>query len=73
MMMRKRSGGEYQDREIMFAVTYDDGRTAYIAVPAPVVNAGHLQALHIAPCERQERGELPGGAIAGRGGLNRRG
>ena len=33
MMMRKRSG-RYQDREIMFAINYNDGRTAYISVAA---------------------------------------
>ena len=48
----------------MFAVNYDDGRTAYISVAARVVNAGDLRALHIAR-ERQGRGELPTGSISG--------
>jgi hypothetical protein len=64
MTMRKRSGSRYQDREIMFAINYTDGRTAYISVAAQVVNAGDLRALHIAR-ERQGRGELPEGAISG--------
>jgi len=34
MTMRKRSGSRYQDREIMFAINYNDGRTAYISVAA---------------------------------------
>jgi hypothetical protein len=49
-------------RSVMFAVSYDDGRTAYLVVQ----NHGTTDQDYLVPTiarERQEQGELPEGMI----------
>ena len=46
----------------MVAVTYSDGRTAYIRVDPETARHGNLIVLDIAR-ERQEAGAIPDGAI----------
>ena len=48
--------------KVMFAVLYEDGRTAYIRVDPETARHGNMIVLDIAR-ERQEAGELPGGTI----------
>ncbi len=61
-----RSVDSYQQRrpdpQEMFAVRYDDGRTAYIRVNSETARHGNVILLDIAR-ERQEAGELPEGTI----------
>ena len=52
-----------RDTNIMFAVNYDDGRTAYITIDPKVLDGGDHMARTVAR-ERQEKGEIPEGAIA---------
>ncbi len=50
-------------RSVMFAVNFDDGRTAYLVVE----NHGAIGEDHFVPTiarERQEQGELPEGTIS---------
>ena len=47
----------------MFALTYEDGRTAYIRVDRDTARHGNLVVLDIAR-ERQKAGEIPRGTIA---------
>ncbi len=49
---------------VMFAVNYEDGRTAYILVPRKDVQSGDHLVTSIAR-ERQEQGEIPEGSIRG--------
>jgi hypothetical protein len=52
-----------RDHNIMFAVNYKDGRTAYMTVSPRVLQKGD----HIVPAvvrERQDKGEIPEGEIA---------
>ena len=53
-----------RDRNLMFAVTYEDGRTAYITIDPDVIRSGDHVARVVAR-ERQHRGEIPEGEIAG--------
>jgi len=46
----------------MFAVRYNDGRTAYIRVDPETARHGNMVVLDIAR-ERQEAGEIPEGTI----------
>jgi hypothetical protein len=52
-----------RDTNIMFAVNYDDGRTAYITISPKVLGAGDHVARTVAR-ERQDKGEIPEGEIA---------
>jgi hypothetical protein len=53
-----------RDPSVMFAITYDDGRTAYITIDPNTLKAGDHVARVVA-AERQEKGELPEGKIVG--------
>ncbi len=53
-----------RDANIMFAVHYEDGRTAYITVSPRQLEPGDHVVPEIAR-ERQEQGEIPGGGIKG--------
>ena len=50
------------DTQVMFAVRYEDGRTAYIRVDPETARHGNLVVMDVAR-ERQEVGELPEGTI----------
>ena len=52
-----------RDPNIMFAVNYEDGRTAYITIKPKALEAGDHVSRSVAR-ERQERGEIPEGEIA---------
>jgi hypothetical protein len=53
-----------RDHNIMFAVKYEDGSTAYITVsPSLLVTGDHM--LPQIARERQEKGEIPVGKIVG--------
>jgi hypothetical protein len=52
-----------RDHNIMFAVQYEDGRTAYITVSPRLIVTGDNLVPQIAR-ERQEKGEIPRGKIA---------
>jgi hypothetical protein len=49
---------------VMFAVRYEDGRSAYIRVPPKRLENGDRVVAEIAR-DRQEQGEIPGGTIVG--------
>jgi hypothetical protein len=51
-----------RDHHILFAVRFEDGRSAYIRVLPTVADAGNVQVMAIAR-EQQERGEIPSGVI----------
>ena len=51
-----------RDTKVMFAVTYSDGRSAYIRVDPETARHGNMIVMDIAR-ERQEAGELPDGTI----------
>jgi hypothetical protein len=51
-----------RDTNIMFAVNYADGRTAYITVSPRGLEHGD-QLAEVVARERQEKGEIPGGEI----------
>src|SRR5215217_5392043 len=51
-----------RDTKAMFAVTYGDGRSAYIRVDPETARHGNLVVMDIAR-ERQEAGEIPDGTI----------
>jgi hypothetical protein len=50
------------DMKIMFAVRYEDGRSAYIRVSPDAAQHGNMVVLNIAR-ERQEAGEIPDSPI----------
>jgi hypothetical protein len=52
-----------RDHNIMFAVNYNDGRTAYITISPRTLQEGDHVARVVAR-ERQEKGEIPEGDIA---------
>jgi hypothetical protein len=52
-----------RDTNIMFAVNYEDGRTAYITIKPKVLEPGDHVARTVAR-ERQDKGEIPEGEIA---------
>ena len=52
-----------RDPNIMFAVNYEDGRTAYITIKPKALESGDHVSRSVAR-ERQERGEIPEGEIA---------
>ena len=52
-----------RDHNIMFAVNYEDGRTAYITIKPQALEPGDHLARTIAR-ERQAKGEIPDGEIA---------
>ncbi len=52
-----------RDTNIMFAVNYEDGRTAYITISPKVLGPGEHVARSVAR-ERQEKGEIPEGEVA---------
>jgi hypothetical protein len=52
-----------RDPNIMFAVNYEDGRTAYITVSPKMLEAGDHVARTVVR-ERQDKGEIPEGEIA---------
>lgn len=63
--MARLPGGFQQrtrDTHVMFAVRYNDGRTAYIRVDPETARHGNMVVLDIAR-ERQEAGEIPEGTI----------
>jgi uncharacterized membrane protein len=51
-----------RDTNIMFAVHYEDGRTAYITISPKVLGAGDHVARSVAR-ERQAKGEIPEGKV----------
>ena len=51
-----------RDTNIMFAVNYADGRTAYITMSPRGLEHGDQRAHQVAR-ERQEKGEIPDGEI----------
>ena len=51
-------------RSVMFAVSYDDGRTAYLVIENYGSTDQDYRATAVAR-ERQARGELPEGVITG--------
>ena len=51
------------DPKVMFAVHYEDGRTAYMRVSPEAARHGTMVVMDIAR-ERQEAGEIPSGTIA---------
>ena len=51
-----------RDYNIMFAVNYVDGRTAYITISPGTLKGGDHLAQAVAR-ERQEKGEIPDGEI----------
>jgi hypothetical protein len=53
-----------RDTQVMFAVRYEDGRSAYIRVPPKRLENGDRVVAEIAR-DRQEQGEIPGGTIVG--------
>jgi hypothetical protein len=53
-----------RDHNIMFAVKYEDGRTAYITVSPRLLLIGDQMLPQIAR-ERREKGEIPDGKIVG--------
>ena len=59
-----RRGRLYQpaDTKVMVAVTYGDGRSAYIRVDPETARHGTMVVIEIAR-ERQETGEIPDGVI----------
>ena len=61
-MISSRGTVRRRDAKVMFAVLYEDGRTAYIRVDPETARHGNMIVLDIAR-ERQEAGELPGGTI----------
>jgi hypothetical protein len=52
-----------RDTNIMLAVNFQDGRTAYITISPKLLEAGDHVARVVAR-ERQEKGEIPQGEIA---------
>jgi hypothetical protein len=52
-----------RDHNVMFAVQFEDGRTAYLTVSPKVVEEGPL-VVHEQIRSRQEKGEIPEGEIA---------
>jgi hypothetical protein len=52
-----------RDTNIMFAVNFQDGRTAYITISPKLLEAGDHVARVVAR-ERQDKGEIPEGEIA---------
>jgi len=52
----------HRDTKVMFAVHYEDGRSAYIRVSPEAARYGHLVVMSIAR-EQQKAGEIPDGAI----------
>ena len=52
------------DDQVMFAVKYADGRSAYVRVAPKVASHGELAMLGVARA-RQATGEIPDGEIAG--------
>ena len=53
-----------RDFNFMFAVNYEDGRSAYMTVSPRLLEGGDHLALSIAR-KRQEKGEIPDGEIKG--------
>jgi hypothetical protein len=51
-----------RDHHILFAVRFEDGRSAYIRVSPTMADSGDVMAL---AREQQERGEIPVGTIIG--------
>ena len=51
-----------RDHKVMFAVSYQDGRTAYITISPNTIRSGDHIARMIAR-ERQDTGEIPEGEI----------
>jgi hypothetical protein len=51
-----------KNHNIMFAVTFQDGRTAYITISPNALRPGDHVARNIVR-ERQEKGEIPEGEI----------
>src|SRR5215213_7407419 len=51
------------DTQVMFAVHYEDGRTAYIRVGPETARHGNMIIMDVAR-ERQNAGEIPSGKIA---------
>jgi hypothetical protein len=52
-----------RDHNVMFAVNYDDGRTAYLTISPSLLRDGD----HVVPAivrQRQQTGEIPEGHIA---------
>ena len=52
-----------RDPNIMFAVNYEDGRTAYITIKPKALESGDHVSRSVAR-ERQAKGEIPQGEIA---------
>ena len=53
-----------RDHQILIAVRFEDGRSAYIRVSPTVADSGNAHLMAIAR-EQQERGEIPTGTITG--------
>jgi len=52
----------HRDTKVMFAVRYEDGRSAYIRVSPEAARYGHLVVMSIAR-EQQKAGDIPDGPI----------
>jgi hypothetical protein len=52
-----------RDTNIMFAVNFEDGRTAYITINPKLLEPGDHVARIVAR-QRQDKGEIPAGEIA---------
>ncbi len=51
-----------RDTQVMYAVRYEDGRSAYIRVSSEAARHGNMVVMDIA-CERQDASEIPEGTI----------
>jgi hypothetical protein len=62
--MRRARPSQPADTKVMFAVYYDDGRSAYIRVSSEAARYGHLVVISIAR-EQQKAGGIPDGTLIG--------
>ena len=60
--MRRARPFQPADTKVMFAVNYEDGRSAYIRVSPEAARYGNLVVMSIA-CEQQKAGDIPDGTI----------
>ena len=60
--MRRARPFQPADTKVLFAVRYDDGRSAYIRVSPEAARSGHMVVMSIA-CEQQKAGDIPDGTI----------
>ena len=53
-----------RDTKVLFAINFEDGRTAYLRVSRESADHGNMVVTDIAR-EAQDRGEIPAGTIVG--------